>query len=611
MSEQVTDEVKSLLEDSYENLSNLEKLQKAKDTSDKIKGKKFEEVLNINNDSIQIAYEMISNDNAPTEVRKLLLGLIENIVTLTNFSQELYNYNEMSFDLDISDDAQHHDDMSDGGYAEVIQTVQDHLTQNFATELRASRVDKNIKEKMRTHIRNFVVQKSIILPEAGSAEETARIIQRAILDYDILTKYMVQPANTPFHEFVEEIRVDDFNDIRIVRGGKEEYIKEAFTSPQHALIFAQKLVREATSAVPFDIKNPFARLRVGPTTRVSLMRDPIATRGVDMNMPLTDPVVHMVIRRQRTDPFSPEQLIELNSINEYGDTLLKTFLGNGISMCFYGGTGTGKTAMFNAYATALSEKDRVFTMAEVDEMKARRIDNRKTILNDDGVEIPNPRYRKAINSALMWEDSTLNTVITAGGLRGFMGMLNAALTMTPSVLVIQESKGSEVSTLVEASISDHQVVTTIHCAEPEDLPSRMVMMYQESGTKMSEHSINRQVISAFPIIVGCSRFMDGKRRIARITEFIKYKQNTGEFVTRTLLMYNVTGNRLDEKGNLVVDGKYLNIDMPTTKIIQKMKHKGLLDEDLRNLQELFDKTKTAERPAGIDTVTEDDDNYAG
>lgn len=584
----------------YGDLTKTEAERLALVTESRLKNKTVDDIIKLDIRTIEAAYQLIQSDKVQSiELKTLINNLLDMIVNLTTTSRELFNWRSKSSLINVWGSGEDTIDITNKhDFASQIEEIQNKLTTKYPELMSSNNGNSKIQEEtVKKLIRNIITDSGIILEGCSSVDESIKVAIDEIRGYSVLTPLMDQPKDVAFEDFVEEIRVDDYNDIRIVRGGREVRTKLSFRSPEHALLFANKLNRSSEQPGEFSKAKPFLRIRIGATTRVSMMRDPIATRDAELVEGLGRPVVHLCIRRQRSDPFTSEQLIKLNSINKYGDMLLKTLLKSGVSICFYGGTGTGKTSMFNAYIGDISSGERMITMAEVDEMKARRIDYRKTVIDEDtGREIENPLYRKAINSVLMWESTDMNREIGNG--RGFQGMFNAALTMTPYTIMIQESKGAEAKDLVEAAISDHQVLTTVHAKDEKTLINRLYKMLQQGGDTTSEEIIFKDIVTAFPVVVGCSRFKDGSRKIASIVEYRGYITTTKEIVTNTLYKFKVTSNRYED-GKLKVIGDFKNYALPSRTLKESMELKGMLASDWTELENEY-KINKANKPVSMD-----------
>lgn len=473
---------------------------------------------------------------------------------------------------------------------DLSENVQDYLSTQYSKLVEESFTSRAKKNDLKAIITNYIVTKQHAIIKDGrqlNSIETAEEVVNEIIGFSVLDKYLLDEG-TSFANFIEEIRVDDYNDIRIVVAGKERKVDESFDSAEHAKNVAIKLIRTSTSTQKPQLKidNAFVRVRLGKTTRCSIMANPVAVR--DRNFDNSEDVVHMCIRRQRPSSFTPEDLLGFGSVDSYMDALLKNGVSNGIPMIFYGGTNSGKTGTLGCYINYLRDDTRTITIAEIDELNMRRLDNRIEIEDPKtGRKIRNPRYKKAYNSAITWEVNDLESSLVLNK-KGFQGPTNAALTFSPETIIIQESKGSEVKDLMDMAISGHQVFTSVHADNVIILLDRILSMFSQSGANIKEDIVLRQVPYAFFWAVKMVKLADGKRKIQEITELLYYNSKDGVLHKNVLARFEVKDNEYDENGKLVTKGEFKAYNFPSEKSLTRMKIGGLMKKDLDNLKKIFD-----------------------
>jgi len=438
--------------------------------------------------------------------------------------------------------------------------VTQYLSDNYQELLSNISEDTIKKEKIKNIIQEYCADNGVNIGNL-SLKETVVELYNDIVEYSFLTELITE--NSPIN--YEEIRINDYDDVRIVVSGKEYKYKRQFDSPEQLLTIAQKMcqnlnkdggiVKEAT---------PFVRLRLGNKTRVSIMSNPVSRRPND----IINPVIHMTIRKQRTEPFSKEFLIANGTYDEKGHRLMQTCLNGFVSMAFYGGTNSGKTALMTSVSHHIAECDRTISIAEVDEMNLRKID-------DNG----------NTNSVLMWEikenvDMTLQKCI------------NSALTFSPERIIIQEIKGAETVDAIDASITGHQVLTSLHAESKEVFAKRILGMYKQSGSDLSDDLILDYVVDAFPVLVLMKMYADKKRRVAEISELLSYDKSTGVFKTNVLYEFvvedTVEKEQFDEYlGEKIlaktVIGRHVTVNPPSERLIKLLLEGGISKSEIKNL----------------------------
>lgn len=469
----------------------------------------------------------------------------------------------------------------------LIVEVQEHLSTKYTDLLNQVDTNPEIRKQLENAIKTYITDNKISNPNFEKREDLVAFLIIEILGLSVLD----EAFNGKNADAIQEIQVNDYNDIRFIVEGREERTDLSFRNPEHLKLLVDRLSRLAGKngqAENLSETKHYIRLRYQDTTRISVMGSPIARRP---DGTISGQTIHMAIRKQQSKPFDKQFLLNKGSINEYGDSLLELFVKYGVSINAYGGTGTGKTAMLRRYLSAIPNDKRVITMAEIDEMNLRQVDMNKNII-ENGEKTPNPNYLRAINSALMWECTNPNTPIF-GDLKGFSGLVNASLTFTPDVIVLQESKSGEIKDVIEAAISGHQVFTTIHANSPEAFFLRILLMYQQAAANISDSLILKQIPIAFPVIVNFRRYPDGSRKIAEITELIGFDANTQNPIYNVILRYEVIKNIRDPHTNkLKIQGEFYGNKKGflSPNLIRILKEHGAEDREIDQLKVLWDKS---------------------
>ena len=555
--------------------------------------------------AIAQALRIVKNDNFPIEIRRILGSLLKSINDLNTSLEDLKKESSVgavlkSFttqSLTIEDKQ-----------ADIIEQVKNYLSQTLAEKYFKEKTEDDRKD-IEAAIENYITNNNLTI-EGMSIGETVKQVIKSVLGWDILDDIMTG-RDKVFGDF-EEIQIDDFKDVNILVGGKLVNSGLEFKSPQHLRQFVNKLILEAgksQAAVPnVTEKSPFVRVRIGDSTRVSIMGGGIARRGPGI---ANGEVLQVCIRKQKSDPITIEKLMKWGSIDEYGCMLLKYALSHGVSVCAFGGTGSGKTASLRAFFEYLPDDLRVITMAETDEMNLRKVDMEPYIvlerdakgnptkykLDSNGNKMANPNYKKAINSVLMWEMPDLTREIMPGK-AGFVGGVNASLTFTPEMIILQESKGGEIKDVVEEAISGHQVCTTIHVNNSAAVPMRILLMFQQSGTNISDDLVLKQVPEAFPWLVFFKRLKDGSRKIFEISELMGFDSVTKEAKIRPLLIYNIISQTKEkdkatgrDKYHIVGEHKAVFNPIDNSKGYRIMRENGLTDEETELLRKAYEQRK--------------------
>lgn len=465
----------------------------------------------------------------------------------------------------------------------LIEEVQNELSRNYAEQYSKAPLNKDVKQVIKNLIPIIITKKNLqhLLGEKEDYEKNLDIVKEAITGLYPVEDYM----NTTGDEFIEEIRINGVKDINIVKDGLEIKTDREFNSMADLGRFAEKLMRLSGQTAALNTSSPFVRLRIGETTRVSIMADPIATG--DIKFDKEGKTYNIAIRRQRSKPFTREFLLERKSINPALEKLLLLGTKYKISGLWIGGTGTGKTAMMRyILANSIKPDTRVVVMAEIDELDLRQVDK-------DG---------KALNSVVVWELPSLNKEIYAG-MAGFQGLVNASLTFTPETIVLQETKGAEIKDLMTLAASGHQVITTLHANDVKALMSRIVTMFIDAGIEMPVEQIIELLINAFPWVVNIRKYPDGSRKIASIAELINVDPITKVPVFHTIMEYEIQKTKntikngkevVEIQGDWVYNPYQTQSKEPSSlppRTLELLKLGGITDEELADLESTLKKAE--------------------
>lgn len=104
----------------------------------------------------------------------------------------------------------------------------------------------------------------------------------------------------------------------------------------------------------------------------------------------------------------------------------------------------------------------------------------------------------------------------------------ASLRFNPDVVVVGEMRDVEAYSAVEASLTGHTVVSTIHAYAADAAHMRLALLCQKRFPINFQTSL-MQAGQAFPIVVYAHKLEDNSRKIMDISEcVILQQQNSGD-----------------------------------------------------------------------------------
>ena len=150
-------------------------------------------------------------------------------------------------------------------------------------------------------------------------------------------------------------------------------------------------------------------------------------------------------------------------------------------------------------------------------------------------------------------------------------LVRTALRFTPDVICIGEMRDSEAHDAVEASTTDHTVITSVHGAGGRYAHMRIAFLCQRRFPIDISISI-RQAELAFPIVVFAHRLEDNSRKVMDISECIVH--DDGELEYRVLYRYDIVGNE-EVNGNVRIYGYFEKVNVPSDSLCDKLIRGGV------------------------------------
>lgn len=499
--------------------------------------------------------EILKDEDVSTDIKEVIRGLMAQKQEWQGDSSVIPDFHQMRVKANLQ---------KKNGQEELIKKTQDldHLITEVSNYLRTeytkvfanatnSLSEKNVVANL---ISEYLIKNGKLI-EGRSQSDTIKAVQEGILDYFQLNDYI-------FDENVQEIRYNgEKSPIKVVINGREEDT-DRFMDADTAYLIAERMVRVSRNAKAIRKDNPITRINLNNNIRVTIITDPIARENNNNKR-----VVQMAIRKQPKEPFSKDFLLK-NTINEYGYSILEAGAKHGLSIIVFGGTESGKTGTLRSILHhAIPNKKRGITIAEIDEMNLQKVD---------------PQTGKVLNNVLMWE---LNE-----SLMSLSKAVNSTLTMSPDFIVLQEMKGAEAADVGKAGLTGHQVMTSTHCDDIEELADRILDMEKEGGTDVKDSIILKKVPKTYDIAAHIIKMDDGSKRIIGIYGLTGYDTVNNKLKYITFTTYKITRTELihPEKGRsyLKVQGHYEVKDFFTEKMLKKMAV-TLTDEERLSLSKQY------------------------
>ena len=412
----------------------------------------------------------------------------------------------------------------------LLSQVQEYISTHYSAALS----DSQKVGQLKSYIEKFLRDHQYIVEGMTNAELTQKLY-REMAEYSVLTQYLGKDE-------IEEINVNAWDDIAITyTDGHIEKTEEHFYSPTHAVDIVKRLLHH--SGMIIDNATPMSQGHLPGNTRITALKEPIVDddRGISVSIRLLHPSrIHC------------KQLVTGGNATQKMIDFLCMCLRYGVSFVVAGATSSGKTTLLNALLTTIPDSKRIFTIESgARELSLVRTENGKVVNN-----VVHTLSRPSNNQVY---DITQEDLVVA------------SLRFNPDIVVVGEMRDTEAYSAVEASLTGHTVVSTIHASAADAAHMRLALLCQKRFPIDFSTSLV-QAGQAFPIVVYAHKLEDNSRKIMDISECII--GSNGERQYRTLFRYNITKNEVKDD-TFIIEGYFEQPDVMSDHLKQKLLQFGV------------------------------------
>lgn len=430
-------------------------------------------------------------------------------------------------------------------FEDLLDRAQEYMTKTYS-DLMSGKSSQH-KEEMQNRIRKYLDDTRYSVKRMEKEELVDRLYREMSL-FGFLTPYL----NLTIKD-VEGIEIDSWDSVKIKKvGGVWERSAEHFLSPKHAYDIMQRILNE--SHIVMDESSPLARGHIGDRTRITV----IGGKGgvLDGNVG-----VAASIRFVNPNNMTGRNLIDFGTLTSEMLDFLCGVYRRGISVAVSGETDAGKTTLISII------------------LKETVPDDKKLITIEYGTRefntIKHGEHGEILNSVIH--------LVTKGKITQQL-LLEQAMTMNPDFLCMAEVKGSEAFETIEASLTGHPVICTIHTGCCEDIPDRFVQLASYQNSNLGDDTLYSLFVKAFPILVFAQKCDDGIRRIMEICECC-LENNRPAFTT--LWKFETASNQGEIKG------RFRKVGIISKSLQERLKRNGMSDELLQKFLKLEGGSKDA------------------
>ena len=414
----------------------------------------------------------------------------------------------------------------------LLTMVQEWISSRYAPALTAA--DKKVQIK--TYIEKFLRDRDYCVAGFSTGDLIERLYEE-MAEYSILTRFLGR-------DDIEEINVNSWDDVAITyTNGVIEKQKEHFFSPQHSIDIVKRLLHH--SGMIIDDAMPVSQGHLPNNTRITALKTPVVDEesGISVSIRLLHP-----------NKVNLQQVVTSGEGTQKMIDFLCLCIRYGISTVVAGATSSGKTTLMNALLSTIPNNKRVFTI----ESGAREL----TLVRRD--EESGRIVNNVVHTLSRPSDNAARDIPQEA-------LVVYALRFNPDTLVIGEMRDVECYAAVEASLTGHTVVSTVHADAGAGTHMRIALLCQKRFPIDFNTSLV-QAGQAFPIVVYTHRLENNDRKIMDISEC--EITPSGERKYHTLFRYHITRNEIinDE---FVCEGHFEQVEFISDSLKDKLLRFGV------------------------------------
>lgn len=420
-------------------------------------------------------------------------------------------------------------------FVPLLHKVQQYISEHYA----ASLSDSSKYGQLRSYIEKYLYDNGYTV-EGMSFRELSEKLYSEMAEYSVLTKYLGRDE-------IEEINVNGWDDIAVTyTDGHIEKAAEHFYNPQHAIDIVKRLLHH--SGMIIDNATPMSQGHLPGNTRITALKEPIVDedRGISVSIRLLHP-----------SRVNREQLVKGGNSTQKMIDFLCMCLRYGVSFVVAGATSSGKTTLLNALLTSIPDNKRIFTIESGSrELSLVRVRDGKVMNN-----VVHTLSRPSDNEAY---DITQEDLVVA------------SLRFNPDIVVVGEMRDVEAYSAVEASLTGHTVVSTVHASAADAAHMRLALLCQKRFPIDFSTSL-MQAGQAFPLVVYAHKLEDNSRKIMDISECVIASDGSRSY--RTLFRYVITKNEI-RGGKFIVEGHFEQPELMSDNLKAKLLQFGVPIDEL-------------------------------
>lgn len=419
-----------------------------------------------------------------------------------------------------------------------------------------------------SYVRNNVKDVEGFLDDNGDIR-TDNLIDRLrtdIVDFGILRDALEDDS-------VQEIQINDYKTIWVVRGGKSELYVDStgkpyqFISDEELHSTIDRMIYNPNGNIPrMTYTNPLLNTR---TARKGYRLSAVNSSAItpDSKVGCDFPVTSTTIRKYAPSMLTFDDFEKFGTLVPEMSAFLRLCGRADTRLICVGPTSSGKTTLLSAVVWEVPRTDRLIL-----------IQNPTEIMVYERSEETGANMRNALH----WEASDIDVKLQEDPTTPSMAnMIAHTLRNTPDIIIPGEVRTpAEFFQMNRALKTGHRVLSTLHAYDGSDAVSRIATELATLGGSITDYALS--IASSLDIAVSQRKLGDGSRKVMTIEEYTGKILDDGSAETRVLFRYKLTGKvDKDINGKLTkIHGYFEQVNPISDNLIQKFYSVGISREEL-------------------------------
>lgn len=281
-------------------------------------------------------------------------------------------------------------------------------------------------------------------------------------------------------EAVTEIMINGHSEIWVETKGKISKTTASFQD-EDSLRAAINNIAQSVGRV-INESEPRLDARLPNGYRIHAVLPPCSRQGTTV-----------AIRKFSSVQMSFKDYVKLGSLTVDAAQFLDVAMKLGKNILVSGGTGSGKTTLLGVLCERIPPGQRIIVIEDASELK---VEYEHTVF-----------FETRLSDGHKLKEVSMQD------------LLKSSLRLRPDRIIVGEVRSAEALELIQAMNTGHKgCLGTIHANSAFDALVRLEAISQGADSKISERALRQQIASAIDLVLQVSRYPDGSRRIAEISE---------------------------------------------------------------------------------------------